>query len=92
MSNQKKLPKLLLTVSSVVEEFQATKARPISTILLSIDGNVRHTGKTTKCCRKWKPQQVVTEVDPHWKHPDHLYGVPGTTEPWILQQEAEFFI
>ncbi|CAM4625186.1 unnamed protein product [Leuciscus chuanchicus] len=41
-----KTSKLPLPVSSVVEEFKATKARAVSTLLSSEDGKVRHASKT----------------------------------------------
>lgn len=66
--------KLSLPISSVVEEFQATKARAVSTLRSSEDRKVRHASKTIKCGRKWKPQQAVTEAESHWKHQE-IVGV-----------------
>lgn len=69
-----KTSKLPLPISSVVEEFQATKARAVGTLLLSEDGKVRTASKTIKCGRKWKPQQAVIEAETHWKHQE-IVGV-----------------
>ena len=66
--------KLLLPVSSVVEEFKATKARAVSTLLSSEDEKVRHASKTIKCGRKWKPQQAVGEAESYWRHQE-IMGV-----------------
>ena len=65
---------LHLPVSSVVEEFKATKARAVSTLLLSKDEKVRHANNTIKCGRKWKPQEAVKEAEVHWKHQE-IVGV-----------------
>lgn len=61
-------------VSSVVEEFKATKARAVSSLLASKDEKVRYASKTIKCGRKWKPQQAVMEAESHWKHQE-IVGV-----------------
>lgn len=53
-----------------MEEFKATKARAASTVLLYKDGQVRHANKTSKCGRKWKPQQAVKEAEAYWKNQD----------------------
>lgn len=63
-----KTSKLRLPVSSVVAEFKATKARAVSTLLLSKDEKVWHANKTGKCGRKWKPQKAVREAESYWKH------------------------
>ncbi|KAJ8338397.1 hypothetical protein SKAU_G00373630 [Synaphobranchus kaupii] len=64
----RKTSKLRLPVSSVVEEFKATKARAVSTLLPSEDGKARHANKTIKSGRKWKPQEAVMDAEAHWKH------------------------
>lgn len=69
-----KTSKLPLPVSSVVEEFKATKARAVSTLLSSKDGKVKHSSGTIKCGRKWKPQQAVREAESHWRHQE-IMGV-----------------
>lgn len=69
-----KTSKLPLPVSSVVEEFKATKARAVSSLLASKDEKVRYASKTIKCGRKWKPQQAVMEAESHWKHQE-IVGV-----------------
>lgn len=69
-----KTSKLPLPVSSVVEEFKATKARAVSTLLSSKDGKVKHSSGAIKCGRKWKPQQAVREAESHWKHQE-IMGV-----------------
>ena len=69
-----KTSKLPLSVSSVVVEFKATKARAVSTLLSSEDGKVRHTSKTIKCDRKWKPQQAIGEAESYWRHQE-IMGV-----------------
>ena len=56
--------KLPLSISSVVEEYKATKARTVSTLVLSRDEKVRYANKTIKCGRKWKPRQAVMEARP----------------------------
>ncbi len=63
-----KTSKLPLSVSLVVKDFKAAKARAVSTLLSSEDGKVRHASKPIKCGRKWKPQQSVMEAECHWKH------------------------
>lgn len=63
-----KTSKLRLPVSSVVEEFKATKARAVSTLLLSKDRTVHHTSNSIKCGKKWKPQTAVAEAEAYWKH------------------------
>ncbi len=60
-----KTSKLSLPVSLVVEEFKATKARVVSTLLLSKDEKDHHANKTVK---KWKPQEAVKEAESYWKH------------------------
>lgn len=69
-----KTSKLRLPVSSVVEEFKATKVRAISTLVLSEDEKVRHANKTIKCSRKWKPQAAVKEAEAYWRHQE-IIGV-----------------
>lgn len=69
-----KTSKLRLPVSSVVEEFKATKARAVSTLLLSEDQKVRHANESIKCGRKWKPQEAVKEAEAHWRHQE-IVGV-----------------
>lgn len=69
-----KTSKLPLPDSSVMEEFKATKARAVSTLLSSEDERVRHTSKTIKSSRKWKPHQAVREAESHWKHQE-IMGV-----------------
>lgn len=66
--------KIHLPVSSVVEEFKATKARAVSTLVLSKDVRVRNSNKTIKCGRKWKPQEAVREAEAYWKHQE-IIGV-----------------
>ncbi len=65
---------LRLLVSSVVEKCKATKARAVSTLLLSKDEKVCHANKTVKCGRKWKPQEAVKEAESYWKHQE-IIGV-----------------
>lgn len=55
-------------MSSVVEEFKATKTRAVSSLLLSEDEKVRHANKSIKSGRKWKPQEAVKEAEVHWRH------------------------
>ncbi|CAM4543850.1 unnamed protein product [Leuciscus chuanchicus] len=69
-----KTSKLCLPVSSVAEEYKATKARAVSTLLLSKDGKVQHASKSIRCGRKWKPQEAVSEAEAHWKHQE-IVGV-----------------
>lgn len=54
--------KLCLPVTSVVEEFKATIARAVSTLLLSEDEKVRNANETIKCVREWKFQEAVKEI------------------------------
>lgn len=58
-------PKLCLQVSSVVEEFKATKA---STLLQSENEKVRHVNKTIMYGREWKPQEALKDAETYWKH------------------------
>lgn len=66
--NQPEQQDLQASLASVIdaEEFKATQARPVSTLLFFEDRKVRHASKTIKCDTKWKPQKAVTEA--HWKH------------------------
>ena len=51
--------KLTIPVSSVVEEFKATKVRAITTLRTSKDGKVQKAGEAIKCGRKWNPQNAA---------------------------------
>lgn len=63
-----KSSKLQLPLSSVVEEFKATKARAACTLLLSKDKKVRHASNAISCGRKWRPLEAVKEAEGHWRH------------------------
>lgn len=63
-----KTSNLCLPVTTVVEEFKATKVRAVSTLLLCEDEKVRHLNKTIKRGRRYRPQEAVTEADAYWKH------------------------
>lgn len=52
----------------MVEEFKTTKARAVSTLLLSRNKKVRHANKSIRCDRKWKPQDTVVKAEAYWKH------------------------
>lgn len=71
-----KTSKLRLPVSLVVEEFKATKAKTVSTLLLSKDVKVHHANKTVKCGRKWKLQgsKKANHRKSYWKHQE-IIGV-----------------
>lgn len=76
-----KTSKLSLPVSLVVEEFKATKARAVSTLLSSKDGKVKHSSIAIRCGRKWKPQQAIREAESHWRHQE-IMSVVCKGQPW----------
>ena len=54
--------KLVLPISSVAEEFKATKVRAVTTLRTSKDGKVQKAGEAIRCGRKWKPQEAATSA------------------------------
>lgn len=57
-----------------MEEFKATKARAVGTLLPSKDENVQQANKSIGCSRKWKSQEAVLEPEAYWK-PQEIISV-----------------
>ena len=70
-SNQLQLP-----ISSLVEEFKASKTRLVVTLKQSQDSKVRNAGIEVRTGRKWSASQAVQEAESQLK----LKDVIGTTQ------------
>ena len=70
-----KTTKLRLTLTSVVEEFKAGKARLTMTLKGARDPKVREAGEYVQSGQKWKANEAVVEAESRLRHKD----IVGTT-------------
>ncbi|XP_052245600.1 uncharacterized protein LOC127854577 [Dreissena polymorpha] len=75
-SNQLQLP-----LSSLVEEFKASKARLVVTLKESRDDKIRKAGIETRTGRKWSASQAVTQAETGAKVLESQHVLDGAKQP-----------